>query len=62
MIRESLWAGNHLNENGWRGQDEGPGPYEGQNALGLSDGADGLGLQGVDDGVAPERFKSIESL
>ena len=45
----------YLNENGWRGQDEGPHPDEGQNALGLPHGANRLGLQRVDDGVTSEK-------
>ena len=44
MVRVS-----NLDEDGRGGEDEGPGPDEGQDALGLSNGTDGLGLQRVNN-------------
>ncbi len=46
-------GGTDLYENGRNGEQEGAGPDEGQNDLGLFDGAHGLGLHRVDNGVAP---------
>ena len=49
MVRVS-----NLDEDGRGGEDEGPGPDEGQDALGLSNGTDGLGLQRVNNRVTSE--------
>ena len=47
----------HLNKNRWNAEHEGPDPDKGQDDFGLSDGAHGLGLHGVDDRVTPDEQK-----
>ena len=49
----------YLYEDGGRGEDERSAPDESQNALGLADGAHGLGFEGVDNCVASENIIKV---